>query len=127
LQLISFKRLLCATPSEQFMITVMMFGKAAPWAFLAAAIGPAVAQFDAWQDGQISTEICIWKQPRGENIVVDLVKALPNVYLAIMIRDMVYLDGGDIKWTATMNDGQAITGLDTGWSFRSTNIGQTNN
>ncbi|KAI1014898.1 hypothetical protein LB503_003778 [Fusarium chuoi] len=42
-----------------------MFRNAAPWAFLAAAICPAVAQFDAWQDGQISTEICIWKQPRA--------------------------------------------------------------
>jgi hypothetical protein len=31
-----------------------------------------------------------------------------------MIRDMVYLDGGDIKWTAHMNDGQTETGLDTG-------------
>jgi hypothetical protein len=51
------------------MIAVMMFRNAAPWAFLAAVIGPAVAQFDAWQDGQISTEICIWKQPRGKNIV----------------------------------------------------------
>ncbi|KAH7167771.1 hypothetical protein DER46DRAFT_297560 [Fusarium sp. MPI-SDFR-AT-0072] len=79
------------------MIAVMMFKNAAPWALLAVAIGPAVAQFDAWQDGQISTEICIWKQPR-----------------AIMIRDMVYLDGGDIKWTAHMNDGKIITGLDTG-------------
>lgn len=32
-----------------------------------------------------------------------------------MVRDMVYLDGGDIKWTAHMNDGETITGLDTGW------------
>jgi hypothetical protein len=35
-----------------------------------------------------------------------------------MIRDMVYLDGGDIKWTAHMNDGQTETGLDTGKLFR---------
>ncbi|SPJ81533.1 uncharacterized protein FTOL_08938 [Fusarium torulosum] len=74
-----------------------MFRNTVSWAFLAAAIGPAAAQFDAWKDGQVSTEICIWKQPR-----------------AIMIRDMVYLDGGDIKWTAHMNDGQTETGLDTG-------------
>ncbi|KAF4450892.1 hypothetical protein F53441_6031 [Fusarium austroafricanum] len=74
-----------------------MFRRTASWACLAAAIGPTVAQFDAWKNGQISTEICTWKQPR-----------------AIMIRDMVYLDGGDIKWTAYMNDGKTITGLDTG-------------
>ncbi|KAF4970783.1 hypothetical protein FSARC_2253 [Fusarium sarcochroum] len=75
----------------------MMFRNTASWAFLAAAIGPAVAQLDVWQDGQIKTEICIWKQPR-----------------AIMIRDMVYLDGGDISWTAWMNDGTTNTGADPG-------------
>ncbi|KAF4335944.1 hypothetical protein FBEOM_10213 [Fusarium beomiforme] len=74
-----------------------MLKKAASWAFLFTATRPAVAQFDAWLDGQISTEICIWEQPR-----------------AIMIRDMVYLDGGDIKWTAYMNDGKTVTGRDTG-------------
>ncbi|CAG7564087.1 unnamed protein product [Fusarium equiseti] len=75
----------------------MMLRNAAPWAFLTAAIGPAAAQFDNWQDGQISTGICTWQQPR-----------------AIMIRDMVYLDGGDITWHAKLNDGKTVTGLDSG-------------
>ena len=98
------------------MIAVMMFRNTASWAFLAAAIGPAVAQLDVWQKGQIKTEICIWKQPRGKNAIY-LAKSLSNAQLAIMIRDMVYLDGGDIGWTAFMNDGTTNTGADPGMLF----------
>ncbi|KAK7417379.1 hypothetical protein QQX98_004656 [Neonectria punicea] len=66
-------------------------------ALLAAAATSAVAQFDTWQDGQISTEICIWEQPR-----------------AALIRDMIYLDGGNIWWTPGMDDGSAGTAVDNG-------------
>jgi len=41
-------------------------------------------------------------------------KVVSNVQLAIMIRDMVYLDGGDITWHAKLNDGKTVTGLDSG-------------
>ncbi|UZP41016.1 hypothetical protein NXS19_008832 [Fusarium pseudograminearum] len=45
----------------------MMLRSTASWAFLAAAVRPAVSQFDNWQDGQISSGICTWEQPRGNN------------------------------------------------------------
>ncbi|KAF4982414.1 hypothetical protein FZEAL_1932 [Fusarium zealandicum] len=65
-----------------------MLGNGAVWALLAAAAGPAIAQFSNWADNQISTEICTWTQPR-----------------AAIVRDMVYLDGGDIRWLPRNNAG----------------------
>ncbi|KAF5019644.1 hypothetical protein F66182_8348 [Fusarium sp. NRRL 66182] len=91
----------------------MMFRNIISWAFLVVSIGPAAAQFSAWKDGQISTEICIWKQPRGKR-TISHAENQSNRQLAILIRDMVYLDGGDIKWTAYMNDGKTETGIDNG-------------
>ncbi|KAH6895766.1 hypothetical protein B0T10DRAFT_456014 [Thelonectria olida] len=55
---------------------------------LAAAAGTAVAQFNNWQKGQVSTEICTWEQPR-----------------AAILRDMIYIDGGLIYWSPVMSDG----------------------
>ncbi|KPA43990.1 hypothetical protein FLAG1_03115 [Fusarium langsethiae] len=83
----------------------MMLRNTASWAFLAAAVSPTVAQFDNWQDGQISSGICTWQQPR-----------------AIMIRDMVYLDGGDISWYAKMNDGKTSTAPSSGNNAESSSI-----
>ncbi|KAF5008911.1 hypothetical protein FDECE_4843 [Fusarium decemcellulare] len=74
-----------------------MLGKGAAWALLAVAIGPAAAQFSNWEDKQISTEICIWLQPR-----------------AALIRDMVYLDGGDISWMPRFDDGSLGRAIDNG-------------
>ncbi|KAL6913381.1 hypothetical protein FSST1_011141 [Fusarium sambucinum] len=70
----------------------MMLRNTASWALLATAVGPTIAQFNNWQDGQVSSGICTWQQPR-----------------AIMIRDMIYLDGGDISWFAEMNDKTTLT------------------
>ncbi|PFH57313.1 hypothetical protein XA68_15226 [Ophiocordyceps unilateralis] len=50
--------------------------------------GRTVAQFNNWQDHQINTTICYWKQPR-----------------AALIRDTVYLDGGDIWWSPGLDSG----------------------
>lgn len=55
---------------------------------LVAAAGSAVAQFNNWQKGQVSTEICTWEQPR-----------------AAILRDMIYMDGGLIYWSPIMSDG----------------------
>lgn len=37
------------------------------------------------------------------------VEVISNIILAIMLRDMVYLDGGDISWWAKMNDEKIST------------------
>ncbi|KAH7160955.1 hypothetical protein EDB81DRAFT_879293 [Dactylonectria macrodidyma] len=74
-----------------------MFPNGASRALLAVAAGSAVAQFTNWQEDQISTEICTWEQPR-----------------AALLRDMIYLDGGTIKWTPRFRDGKIGTPVDNG-------------
>ncbi|KAM0432817.1 hypothetical protein ACHAPT_004519 [Fusarium lateritium] len=74
-----------------------MPGYGATWALLALAVCPAVAQFSAWDDKQIGTSVCVWMQPR-----------------AAIIRDMIYLDGGNIYWTPHMNDGTLGAATDNG-------------
>ncbi|UPK96828.1 hypothetical protein LCI18_007763 [Fusarium solani-melongenae] len=74
-----------------------MPGYGATWALLALAVCPAVAQFSSWEDKQIGTSICVWMQPR-----------------AAIIRDMIYLDGGNIYWTPHMSDGTLGGAIDNG-------------
>ncbi|VUC31767.1 unnamed protein product [Clonostachys rosea] len=62
--------------------------KVAVQSLLAALAGTAVAQFGGWKEGQINTTICTWEQMRGG-----------------LVRDMIYLDGGDLNWSPGMNDG----------------------
>ncbi|PHH92811.1 hypothetical protein CDD83_4970 [Cordyceps sp. RAO-2017] len=58
------------------------------FAHLASLAAPVVAQLGPWQDHQINTTICFWKQPR-----------------AALLRDTVYLDGGNIFWTPGLDSG----------------------
>lgn len=74
-----------------------MFRTSATWILLAVTTGSTIAQFAPWVDNQISTEICIWKQPR-----------------AAIIRDIIYLDGGDISWTPRLDDGRTLPAEDAG-------------
>lgn len=57
-------------------------------AVLAAVASPAAAQLSGWTDKQINATICTWSQPR-----------------AALIRDTVYLDGGNLRWSPGLNDG----------------------
>ncbi|CAM1511639.1 Fc.00g091520.m01.CDS01 [Cosmosporella sp. VM-42] len=57
-------------------------------ATLAVIASPVAAQFTNWVKGQVSTEICFWSQPR-----------------AAILRDVIYLDGGNIWWLPRMDDG----------------------
>ncbi|RDA95068.1 hypothetical protein CP533_2111 [Ophiocordyceps camponoti-saundersi (nom. inval.)] len=52
-------------------------------------VAPLAAQFSNWLDHQVNTSICYWKQPR-----------------AALIRDTVYLDGGEIWWTPGLDTGE---------------------
>ncbi|KAF4592525.1 Galactose oxidase/kelch, beta-propeller [Ophiocordyceps camponoti-floridani] len=54
----------------------------------AALQGRTAAQLGGWQDNQINTTICYWKQPR-----------------AALIRDTVYLDGGELWWSPGLASG----------------------
>ncbi|CAI6090106.1 unnamed protein product [Clonostachys chloroleuca] len=62
--------------------------KVAVQSLLAALAGTAVAQFGGWKEGQVNTSICTWEQLRGA-----------------LVRDMIYLDGGDLNWIPGMNNG----------------------
>ncbi|KAF7559910.1 hypothetical protein G7046_g4238 [Stylonectria norvegica] len=66
-------------------------------ALLAMTAEPTFAQFTNWAANQINTEICVWYQPR-----------------AALVRDMVYLDGGDIWWMPGLNDGTLGTAVNNG-------------
>lgn len=56
--------------------------------FGSAVAQAAIGSFGAWTKDQINTSICTWQQPR-----------------AALIRDTIYLDGGDIYWTAGLSTG----------------------
>ncbi|OAQ89884.1 galactose oxidase/kelch, beta-propeller [Purpureocillium lilacinum] len=58
---------------------------------------PCSAQFTNWQQHQINTSICYWIQPR-----------------AALIRDTVYLDGGDIWWSPGLDSGKLGTVVNDG-------------
>ncbi|TVY82831.1 Kelch repeat-containing protein [Lachnellula suecica] len=47
-----------------------------------------VAQASGWMDGQVNTTMCYWDSPR-----------------AAVIRDTLYIDGGNLWWEPGMNDG----------------------
>ncbi|KAI5463824.1 hypothetical protein BGZ63DRAFT_403091 [Mariannaea sp. PMI_226] len=74
-----------------------MVRRGASWALLAAAAGSTVAQFTNWQKNQISTEICTWEQPR-----------------AAILRDMIYIDGGNIWWLPRLKDGTTGSAVNNG-------------
>lgn len=59
-------------------------------AALAALASQASAQLDMWQPDQVRSSICTWEQPR-----------------AAILRDTIYIDGGDIWWTPYFADGSA--------------------
>ncbi|KAK5987941.1 Kelch repeat-containing protein [Cladobotryum mycophilum] len=59
------------------------------WAAQALLVVQTLAQFNNWDAHQINTSICMWEQPR-----------------AALIRDIVYLDGGDISWLPGLDSGQ---------------------
>ncbi|RDA87410.1 hypothetical protein CP532_6974 [Ophiocordyceps camponoti-leonardi (nom. inval.)] len=59
------------------------------FSLLLALVAPLAAQFSNWLDHQVNTSICYWKQPR-----------------AALIRDTVYLDGGEIWWTPGLDTGE---------------------
>ncbi|EGR52661.1 uncharacterized protein TRIREDRAFT_119556 [Trichoderma reesei QM6a] len=66
-----------------------MFSKATTRAaLLALLLQPIQAQFSNWADDQINTTICIWTEPR-----------------AALIRNKIYLDGGNINWLPGLKDG----------------------
>ncbi|KAM5348002.1 hypothetical protein ACJ41O_007826 [Fusarium nematophilum] len=68
-----------------------MLGFGPSWVLLAVAVvGPASAQFTNWVDNQIATEI------------------------SALIRDMIYLDGGDIWWMPHLDDGRFGAPVDNG-------------
>lgn len=89
-----------------------MFGSVS-LAALATIVGPALAQFANWQDGQVSTEICVWYQPRGEGKEAFSSIALLTPIAAI-IRDKIYLDGGNVWWLPRMDDGTTRPPVDNG-------------
>ncbi|XP_044724171.1 Galactose oxidase/kelch, beta-propeller [Hirsutella rhossiliensis] len=55
------------------------------------------AQFTSWQARQINTSICYWKQPR-----------------AALVRNIVYLDGGNIWWMPGLDSGELGTVVNNG-------------
>ncbi|RCI10356.1 hypothetical protein L249_4374 [Ophiocordyceps polyrhachis-furcata BCC 54312] len=65
-------------------------------------MGFVAAQFSNWLHHQVNTSICYWKQPR-----------------AAIIRDTVYLDGGEIWWTPGLDTGELAAPSNQG-SFAST-------
>ncbi|KND88719.1 hypothetical protein TOPH_06648 [Tolypocladium ophioglossoides CBS 100239] len=67
------------------------------WGLLALLATPSVAQFSNWVPHQINTTICYWEQPR-----------------AALIRDIVYLDGGNIWWSPGLDSGQVGTVVNPG-------------
>jgi hypothetical protein len=54
---------------------------------LAAALPLVNAQLSGWLENQVNASICSWEQPR-----------------AALIRDTVYLDGGNLYWLPGLND-----------------------
>ncbi|KAG9259164.1 uncharacterized protein F5Z01DRAFT_27835 [Emericellopsis atlantica] len=66
------------------------------YTFAALAAG-ASAQWTGWAEDQVNTSICIWTLPR-----------------AALVRDTVYLDGGEIWWSRGLADGRYDPASDTG-------------
>ncbi|KAL7932760.1 hypothetical protein V8C35DRAFT_322941 [Trichoderma chlorosporum] len=57
-------------------------------ALLALLLPPTQAQFSNWVDGQINATVCTWAEPRGA-----------------LVRNKIYLDGGNINWLPGLKDG----------------------
>lgn len=75
-------------------------------ALLAALASPAVAQLSGWTNRQINASICTWQQPRGSSSFESILMLTANLLLAALIRDTVYLDGGQLYWSPGMEDNQ---------------------
>jgi hypothetical protein len=64
---------------------------------LATLAAQVTAEFSSWDKNEINTTICNWKQPR-----------------AALVRDVVYLDGGDVWWSPGLDDESVGTPKNTG-------------
>ncbi|KAL7787506.1 hypothetical protein V8C37DRAFT_263037 [Trichoderma ceciliae] len=64
-------------------------------ALLALLLRPIQAQFSNWAADQINTTICTWTEPRGA-----------------LIRNKIYLDGGDVTWLPGLKNGSYGTAVD---------------
>ena len=84
--------------------------------FLAGWFVSANAQFFGWAEDQVNTSICSWEQPRGTYPELpSLVRQSELIDQAALIRDTIYIDGGDIWWSPGLSDGRVGTPTDKGW------------
>ena len=68
-----------------------------------ALLGTAFAQLGGWRELQVNSTMCSWRLPRGETPRPRML-CLPldtnGAFFAsvVMLRDAVYLDGGELIW-----------------------------
>ncbi|KAF5497168.1 Kelch repeat-containing protein [Colletotrichum siamense] len=60
----------------------------------AALVGLTAGQYEGWMPGQISASMCYWEAPR-----------------AAVIRDTLWLDGGDLAWTQQLPNENQVSSL----------------
>ena len=62
------------------------------------------AQVSNWVEHQVNTTVCTWSNLRGTPIAALCLRGA-NVFIAALIRDTVYLDGGSLWWLPGLDDG----------------------
>lgn len=75
------------------------------WALVSGLIAKAIAQESGWKPNQVNATMCRWEHPRGEpHPPYRLVSILTRV--VGVIRDTLYIDGGNLWYTPGMSNGQ---------------------
>jgi hypothetical protein len=82
-----------------------------------------LGQQAGWKTGQVNTTMCQWQNPRGRILFCGCrwISGLEadRPYIAAVIRDTLYIDGGNLLWEPGMSDGTYGSPISDGTFFKS--------